>query len=368
MKTKFKLLFLIIVGLNLSCNTKSEGTQIDESVFPIITVSKKDTVVQNSFVTDIQAKKNIEIRTRTSGIMEHIFVNEGQFVKKGQRLFKINDAELRMELNKVTANLKQATAEIKIAEIEVNQLQALYNKDFVAINELDMAKAKLAAAKAKYSFVNAELNAVQQKINFTNIVAPFEGVIDVIPFKEGSLVENGALLTTLSQLNEVYAYFSIPENLYFELIARNKMGKHQKIELILPNLEQYEYAGTLKTAEGEIDPETGSIRYKVMFPNPEKLIKHGSSGKLVISEKEEDVLIIPQKATFSIQDKNYVFILDKSQKVKMTNIEIGTTLRDSYIIKSGLKMGDKIVLEGTQSLRDGDVIKVKPEVQTLTSK
>jgi membrane fusion protein (multidrug efflux system) len=368
MKIKFKLLFLLIVGLNIACNSKKEGAQIDENMVPVITVSKQDTIVQNSFVADIQAKKNIEIRTRASGLVQQIFVNEGQFVKKGERLFKINDAELRMELNKVAANLKQTAAEIKIAEIEVNQLKALYAKDFVALNELDMAKAKLAAARAKHAYVNAELSAVQQKIEFTSIVAPFDGVLDVIPYKEGSLVENGALLTTLSQLNEVYAYFSIPENVYFELMARNKMGKHQKIELTLPNLDQYEYAGTLKSAEGEIDPETGSIRYKVMFPNPDKLIKHGTSGKLVISEKEEDVVIIPQKATFSIQDKNYVFVVDKAQKVKMTNIEIGNTLRESYIIKSGLQLGDKIVLEGTQALRDGDVIKVKPENQSLTSR
>ena len=283
MKKKYLFVAIIFLGITISCNDKDSKKTQEEKLVPVVTVNQKDTLIHNSFVADIQAKKNIEIRSRASGIMEQIFVNEGQFVKKGQRLFKTNDAELRMELNKIAANLKQADAEIKISEIEVSQLEALFAKEFVAKNELEMSKAKLASAKAKRAFVNAELSAIQQKISFTNIVAPFDGVIDVIPFKEGSLVENGTLLTTLSQLDEVYAYFSIPENVYFELLSHDKMGKHQKIELILPNQDHYDYAGTLKTAEGEIDPETGSIRYKVMFPNPNRLIKHGTSGKLVIS-------------------------------------------------------------------------------------
>lgn len=364
MKKNYIVLVLMLLGLLISCNNNTNRKEKQEKSVPVMAVSKTDTLIQNSFVADIQAKKNIEIRSRAAGIIEQIFVNEGQFVKKGQRLFKTNDAELRMERNKVMASLKQADADIRIAEIEVNQLQVLYAKDFVASNELNMAKAKLASTKAKRAYVDAELKAIQQKISFTNIIAPFDGVIDVIPLKEGSLVENGTLLTTLSQLNEVYAYFSIPENLYFELLAHDKMGKHQKIELILPNQEHYDYNGTLKTAEGEIDPTTGSIRYKVMFPNPKLHIKHGTSGKLVISEKEEKAIIIPQKATFSIQDKTYVFVVEKDQKVKMRNVQIGSTLSESYIISAGLNLGDAIVLEGTQSLRDGDVIKIKSTSKT----
>lgn len=359
MKIKYLVVALFVLGLATSCNNAKKNQANEEKQVPIITISKKDTLINNSFVTDIQAKKNIEIRSRATGIIDQIYVNEGQFVKKGQRLFKTNDAELQMELKKVAANLKQTDADIRIAEIEVNQLQALFSKDFVASNELDMAKAKLASARAKRAYVDAELKAVQQKISFTNITAPFDGVIDIIPFKEGSLVENGALLTTLSQLDEVYAYFSIPENLYFELITNDKMGNHQKIELILPNQQRYDFTGTLKTAEGEIDSATGSIRYKVLFPNPNRLIKHGTSGKLVISEKEENAIVIPQKSTFSIQDKTYVFLVGKDQRVKMQNIEITSTLQDTYIVSSGIKSGDVIVQEGTQSLRDGDVIKIK---------
>lgn len=359
MNSKHLMVCLAASLLTLSCKKTDEVKQEESKTLPVFTVNKKDTLVTHSYVTDIQAKKNIEIRSRMTGLIQSINVNEGQFVKKGQLLFKINDAELQMELLKANATLKQADAEIHIAEIEVKQLQSLHDKQFVATNELDLAKAKLAAARAKHSFVSAEKQAVQQKINFTSIRAPFDGVIDMIPFKEGSLVTDGDLLTTLSQLDEVYAYFSIPENRYFELLAQDKIGKHHKIELVLPNGSKHQYKGSLKTAEGEIDPTTGSIRYKVAFANPGGLIKHGTSGKLEISEYQSNSIIIPQKSTFSIQDKTYVFVVDQQHKVKMKNIETSQTIGESYIVTNGLNSGETIVYEGTQSVRDGETIKVK---------
>lgn len=362
MKLKTFTIYLLVSWFAMSCENANKTENKESVEVPVLKIVEKDTTIENSFVTDIQAKKNIEIRSRISGIIESIFVNEGQFVTKGQRLFKINDQELQMDLSKASANLQQAEADIKISEIEVAQLQSLFDKNFIASNELDLAKAKLASAKARKSYMEAEKNTALQKISFTNITAPFDGVIDVIPFKEGSLLENGTLLTTLSDLNEVHAYFSIPENMYFELISNNQLEKHQKIELVLPNGIKYQYDGTLKTAEGEIDRATGSIRYKVTFPNPDKLIKHGSSGKLVITELQEKSIIIPQKSTFSIQDKVYVFVLNNENKVAMKNIQVGATLQDTYIIEGGLNKGELIVYEGTQSLRDGDIVKVKPNI------
>lgn len=349
----------------VSCSKDKKKNNQKEKEVPVLEIKEKDTLVNNQFVTDIQAKKNVEMRARIGGLIQHIYVNEGQFVHQGQALFKINDAELQMELLKANAALKQTEADVRIAEVELKQIQSLHAKKFVANNELEMVKAKLSSAKAKHAFADAERKTVLQKISFTKITAPFDGVIDVIPLKDGSLVENGTLLTTLSQLNEVYAYFSIPENLYFELLANDKIGSHQKIELTLPNGVNYQFNGALKTAEGEIDRATGSIQYKVLFPNPDRLIKHGTSGKLIISEQQENAILIPQKSTFSIQDKTYVFVVDKQNKVKMTHIKIGATLRDSYMVESGLKKGDLIIYEGTQSLKDGDVIKNQKEVLTF---
>jgi len=359
MYSKQIIVCLAAALMTFSCKKGNEIIEDNTKELPVLKLTQKDTIVSLSYVTDIQAKKNIEIRSRMSGFIENINVKEGQSVRKGQLLFKINDSELQMELLKVNATLDQTIAEVKIAEIEVKQLQSLYNKQYIAKNELDLAKAKLEAAKAKKSIVQAELDAVNQKISFTNIRAPFDGVIDVIPFKEGSLVTDGYLLTTLSQLDEVYAYFSIPENLYFELISQNKLGKHTNIDLVLPNGIKYQYNGSLETAKGEIDPNTGTIRYKVAFPNPNRLIKHGTSGKLEISELNTNTILVPKKSTFSIQDKIYVFVVDKNNKVKMKNINASQTLGDLYIVTDGLSNGETIIYEGTQSVKDGDVIKIK---------
>jgi len=359
MNSKLIMISLAAALMFNSCSKKEDQTTQEQKEFPVLTINQKDTLISNSYVTDIQAAKNIEIRSRMTGLMQGIYVNEGQAVKQGQTLFKINDAELQMELKKANATLQQANAEIRIAEIEVKQLQSLYDKQFVATNELDLAKAKLAAAKAKKAYVDDERQAIAQRIGFTTIRAPFDGVIDIIPFKEGSLITDGDLLTTLSKLDQIYAYFSIPENRYFELLAQDKLGKHHKIELVLPNGHKYQYNGSLKTAESEIDPTTGSIRYKVAFPNPDHLIKHGASGKLEISNYKNAAIIIPQKSTFSIQDKTYVFVVDKQKKVKMKNIGISETLRDSYIVESGLVKGDIIIYEGTQAVKDGETIQIK---------
>lgn len=343
----------------LSCGKNNPNKTKNTKEVPVLEVKQKDTLISSQFVTDIQAKRNVEIRSRIDGIIQHIYVNEGQFVKKGQLLFKINDAELQMDLLKAEARFKQTKADLRIAEVELRQIESLYAKKFVAANEFELAKARLASARAKCSFAEAEKKAVVQQINFTLITAPFDGVIDVIPHKSGSLVNDGTLLTTLSQLDEVYAYFSIPENKYFELLASDKLGKHQKIELTLPNGTKYQFNGTLKSAESEIDRATGSIRYKVLFPNPQHIIKHGTSGKLIISDVQNNALLIPQKSTFSIQDKTYIFLVDKNNKVKMTNIKVGPAIKNSYLVESGIKKGDLIIYEGAQSLKDGDIIKIK---------
>ncbi len=339
-------------------NKNNNSTQ-NIKTLPVYKVEKIDTIVSNKFVADIQAKKNVEIHSRISGVMDKVFVNEGQAVKKGQTLFKLSDIELQIELLKVQATLKNAQADMRMAAVELKQMQTLFDKNVIADNELEMAKAKFEAAEAKVAYAQAEKNAIVQQITFTTIVAPFDGVIDRIPLKEGSLVQSGSLLTTVSELDEIFAYFSIPENIYFQLISDNRLGAHRDIELILPNGAKYNHQGLLETAEGEIDRQTGSIQFKAKFNNPDGLIKHGTSGKLIISETKPNALIIPQKSVFSIQDKRFIFLVNKDNTVKMKTIVIGGTLEDSYIVDSGLNEGDIIVKAGTQSLRDGEKIKRK---------
>lgn len=360
MNTKY---FVVLIASLLFLSSCKDNTNNNEEggikTLPVLTVDKKDTIVSSKFVADIHAKKNVEIHARISGLMDQIYVNEGQMVRKGQTLFKLSDAELQIELLKAQAALKTAQADLRMAVVELKQLQILFDKKVIADNELEMGKAKHEAAEAKVAYANAEKNAIVQQISFTTIVSPFNGVIDKIPLKEGSLVQNGSLLTTVSELEDVFAYFSIPENSYFQMIADNKLGNHRDIDLVLPNGSKYNQKGLLETAEGEIDRQTGSIQFKAKFSNPDGLIKHGTSGKLIISESKLGAIIIPQKSVFSIQDKRFVFIVEKNNIVKMKAIILGGTLEDSYIVEEGLNEGDVIVKEGTQSLRDGEKIKTK---------
>lgn len=360
MNTKYLIGCALIALSVASCGGgKSDSVANNIKTLPVIKVEKKDTIVATKFVADIQAKKNVEIHARISGLMDGVFVNEGQKVRKGQTLFKLNDAELQIDLLKAQATLKTAQADMRMASVELRQMQALFDKKVIADNELELAQAKFEASEARVSYALAEKNAIVQRISFTTIVAPFDGIIDRIPLKEGSLVQNGSLLTTVSELDEVLAYFSLPENIYFQLLSENKIGDHKSIELILPNGAKYAHKGVLETAEAEIDKYTGSIQFKVKFINPDGLIKHGTSGKLIMSESKQDALIIPQRSVFSIQDKRFVFVVDKNQVVKMRKIGVSATLEDAYIVDAGLVEGEVIVREGTQSLRDGEKIKIR---------
>ena len=342
-----------------ACSDKTKKDISNIKTLPVYKVTLKDTVVSNRFVADVHAKNNVEIHVRIPGILDKVFVSEGQKVNKGQVLFKISDAELQIQLIKADAVYKSMLADLRIASVELEQAQTLFTKKVIAKQELELSKAKHDAATAKVAHAAAEKKSINQQISFTTIRAPFDGTIDRIPFKEGSLVENGSLLTTLSQLDDVYAYFSIPENTYFQMMADNSLKTKGDIQLVLPNGVVYNQKGELKTADGEIDRQTGSIQYKAKFHNPEGFIKHGTSGSLIISEPRTDVVLIPQKAVFSIQDKQFVFVVNKEGIVKMTNISIANTLDDAYILNKGLKQNDLIVQEGTQSLRDGDKINIK---------
>jgi membrane fusion protein (multidrug efflux system) len=361
MNTTIKIFSTILSFMFLvSCGNKERKKSNTIKTVPVYQVKLKDTIVTNRFVADVHAKNNVEIHVRIPGLLDKVYVSEGQKVKKGQLLFKISDAELQIQLLKAQAVYKSAMADQRIAAVELEQAQTLFDKKVIADKELELSKAKYEAASAKVAHAVAEKKAINQQINFTNIRAPFDGTVDRIPFKEGSLVENGSLLTTVSQLDDVYAYFSIPENIYFQMMTDKTLNKQGgDIKLILPNGIVYNQKGELKTADGEINRQTGSIQYKAKFHNPNGFIKHGTSGKLIISEPKEDVVLIPQKAVFSIQDKQFVFLVNKEGLIKMTNITIGSTLDDVYILNKGLKNNDLIVQEGTQSLRDGDKINIK---------
>lgn len=358
MNQRIILPILSVCLLFTACkNDKNDKGKKEDRSFPIQQLAERDTVLHIPYVADIQANKNVEVHSRTEGIIDKIYITEGQHVHKGQLLFKINDSELQIELSKATAFYNSAMADARVAAVEAERVQTLVDKKIITQTELDLAKAKHKAVLAKADVALAEKNAVAKRISYTSIHSPFTGVVDRIPLKEGSLVAPNSLLTTLSDIHSVYAYFNISENEYLQL-AENDTDDFRlnDIRLMLPNGASYPYHGKLSSAESEIDENTGNIAYKVKFDNPDGILRHGASGKIFITRAIPKAILIPQKAVFEIQDKNYVFVMGKDSVVTQKGIEVLQRLADSYVVGEGLSANDRVVLEGIQSLRAGQKI------------
>jgi membrane fusion protein (multidrug efflux system) len=245
-------------------------------------------------------------------------------------------------------------AAVRTAELEMKRVKILVDKKVIANAEYELAEAKLHAAEAGVNEARSQEESARIKITHTYIRAPFNGVIDRIPFKTGSLVSEGNLLTTVSNLDAIYAYFNVSENEYLHYAKTKELSKElREVTLVLADGSPYPYKGQVETMENVFDENTGSIAFRARFPNPEKLLRHGATGKVELTTKVKGALMVPQKAVFEIQDKNYVFLLGKDHVVKMTNFIPQTRVSDLFIVQSGLSEGDNIVYEGIQQVRDG---------------
>jgi membrane fusion protein (multidrug efflux system) len=341
-----------------SCTAQSEkaSTSSTPRSVPVANVSVLDTIIYNEYVADIQAVKNVEVRSRLSGFLERIYVEEGSQVKAGQVLFKINDEEYKADLSKAEAVLNNAIADAKTVELEQQRTRTLVKNNIVSKTDLELAAAKLKAAQSRVAEARSVLQFAKSRLGYTLVRAPFNGRIDRIPLKAGSLLEEGSLLTSVSDLSAVNVYFSISEKEYLGIAtdsgyARN--GFKKTVKLNLANGQAYPYPGEATFAESEFASQTGTISLKARFPNPNRLLKHGASGKISVPVETGEILAVHQKSVFEIQDRTYVYVLGSENKVKMTPFLAGQRVGHYYTVSSGLTKDDKIVFEGTQSLRDG---------------
>lgn len=357
------LVFTISSCNNAQKSAESTDTESQLRVLPVTKVITRDTSLYREYVADIQAVQNVELRARVQGFLERIYVDEGQRVKKGQILFKINDEEYRAELAKATANLESAIAEAKASELEVDRLKVMVEKRVISETELSVAQAKLKAVNAKIEQARWAKQNAELRLSYTSVRAPFDGIIDRIPFKVGSLIDHGTLLTTVSDISEVFVYFNVSEGEYLDYVkssVEESRRRNDLVTLMLADGTQYPYHGSVETMGGEFQASTGSISFRARFPNPNAILKHGATGKIRLANELEDALLIPQKAVFEIQDKNFVFVVDSANQVRMRFFVPKTRFSRYYIVESGLKSGDKIVFEGIQEIRDGMRIVPKP--------
>lgn len=342
---------IVISGLGLLlCLTGCKKEEHKEEAAELVATNPiiKDTIVTKDYVCQIHAIQHIELRAQEKGYLEKIFVDEGQAVKKGQLLFQIMPKLYEAEM-------ARAQAEANFADIEYKNTKRLADKNVVAPNELAMAKAKLDKA-------NAELALAKTHLAFTQIRAPFDGIIDRFHVRLGSLVDEGDLLTELSDNSKMWVYYNVPEAEYLDYKEKLYNDKNKvKVNLMMANNKLFGYQGVVETIEADFNNETGNISFRATFPNPKGLLRHGETGNIQMTEPYKDALIIPQKATFEVLEKKYVYVIDKDNKVQSREITIAGELPHIFIVKEGLSAGDKILLEGLRLVNEGDKIHYKLE-------
>jgi membrane fusion protein (multidrug efflux system) len=335
---------LAVLFIYTGCETKKEIEE-ETATFTVTNPVKKDTSITKDFVSQIHAIRHIELRALEKGYLKNIFVDEGQHVKKGQAMFEIMPDIYQAELQKVPA-------ESRAAAIELQNTQLLADGNVVSKNELALVKANL-------DKVNAAVSLAQTRLNFTKIKAPFNGIMDHLEVREGSLLDEGELLTKLSDNSKIWVYFNVPEAEYLDYITSAQKDAKQEVALIMANNKRFNQIGIVETIEGEFNSETGNIAFRATFPNPDQILRHGETGSILITVPLNDVLIIPQKATFQILDKTYVFLVDKNNVVKQREITIAAELPHLFIIDKGISEKDTIILEGIRMVKNNQKIKIQ---------
>ena len=305
----------------------------------------KDVVITEQFVCQIHSQRHIEVSVWEAGRLEEITVREGQLVKQGDILFKVVPTLFQ-------AKYAADVAEVRLAELEYTNTKQLADDPakVVSQNEVLLFQAKLDKAKAKLKQSEAELN-------FTAVRAPFDGIIDRQLKQQGSMMKEGEILTTLSDNSVMWVYFNVPESRDLEFAASEAGDKEsQKIELLLSNGVKYARPGKLMSKGSTVNNETGNRRYRADFPNPDRRLRHGQTGKVLISQTLRGATVIPQRATFEILDKRYVYVVGKDNVVRQREIAIAHELDDVFVVRKGLDVADRIVLDGVRQVHDGEKV------------
>ena len=325
-----------VAGLLPACQSSGEKQVKSKETIPVTVLQPTTIDLPRSYVADIQAIQFVEIKARVEGFIQQVLVDEGQLVKKGQPMFRLNSENYMEVLKAAEANYKQTQAQLEMANYETERVQRLVDKQIISSIRLDQVRRD------------------------TTITAPFTGYVDRIPYKVGSLVNPESLLTTVSDISEIFAYYKVNESEYLRLKRAQLSGENlqqlDNVEQILPDGSVYSHKGKQETVEGDFERGTGSIAFRVRFPNPDGLLKHGVTGKVRMMTHMEDVYMIPQKSTFEIQDFTYVYLFNEEGKVEVRSFNPIERFQNYYVTQD-FPAGTTIVYEGVQLVKDGMQIK-----------
>ncbi|MBU3727765.1 MAG: efflux RND transporter periplasmic adaptor subunit [Phycisphaerales bacterium] len=336
--------------------TPSDHAAHGEHAVWLTTPARRDVTITQEYVGRIRSCRHVDIRPLAGGYLEPITVKEGQRVKAGDLLFKIFPAAYQ-------ARVEAERAEAEAARIECANARKLVESNVISAQELSLAEAKLAQAEARVRLAEVELG-------FTSVRAPFDGIIDRFEEQHGSLVDEGDVLTTISDNSVMWVYFNVPEARYLEYVAaeRDSAGD-QAIELLLANGQKFPERGSIGAIEADFDNETGNIAFRADFQNPTYLLRNGQTGKVLMNRIVRDAIVIPQRATFSVLAKRYVYVVGEDGIVRQREIAVDRELEDIFVIRDGLADVDRIVLEGVAQVRDGQKLEhyeIRPAEEALS--
>ncbi|WP_209390508.1 efflux RND transporter periplasmic adaptor subunit [Chryseobacterium sp. RR2-3-20] len=363
------LLFAVLVMTSACKNSDKETEQPTPSVeAEILTLQPTDAVIDQTFPASLQGKDNVQLRPQISGYIDKIFVDEGAFVRAGQPLFRINASVYREQKNTALASLAMAKSQLASAKLELDKYKVLTDNKVVADFQFKKAKTNYENAKAAVTQQQTLVASADVNLGFSVVKAPVSGYIGRIPNRLGALVgpNDAQPLTTLSQVNEIYAYFSLPENEILKINATRpganlleKLKSFRDIILLLADGKPYNHPGKIDMMDGQFDATTGSVTLRASFPNPESLLRTGNTGRIVMQSTEQNVFKIPLLATYEIQDKLFVGLLNNKNKMERVALKNYIKSGDFYILKSGFKSGDRIIANELSGVPENSIIQPK---------
>ena len=353
-----------------SCGHKDQNQQQQNEpvAAEIITLQPTTAVMDQTFPAKLEGKDNVQLRPQISGYIDHIYVDEGAFVRAGQPLFRVNASVYREQKNTALASLSMAKSQLASAQLELDKYKVLTDNKVVADFQYRKAKTNYENAKAAVKQQQTLVASADVNLGFAIVKAPVSGYIGRIPNRLGALVgpTDAQPLTTLSQVNEIYAYFSLPENEILKINASRpgttlieKLKSFQDITLLLADGTPYQHLGKIDMMDGQFDATTGSVALRASFVNPEGLLRTGNTGRIVLKTNESNVFKIPLLATYEVQDKLFVGVLNAQNKMDHVALKGYVKSGDFYIVKSGLKSGDRIIANELASIPENSVIKPK---------
>ena len=336
--------FVLLAALSVVGCHHEHQEHSEQGKFLVTSPLRKDAELTRDYVAQIRAFQHIELRALEKGYLQGVFIDEGQRVAKGAKMFQIMPAIYQAEVQK-------ASAEAELSEIELRNTKLLADKNVVSPNELALAKAKLSKAKAEVALATTHKS-------MTEIRAPFDGLVGRFHVRLGSLVAEGDLLATFSDNSRVWVYFNVsePEYLRYETLPENE--KSTKVKLQMANGQVFDQSGTVETIEADFNNETGNLAFRAAFPNPKGLLRHGETGKILMEVPIKNALLIPQKATFDVLDKKFVFVIDDKGVVRSRPITVSAEMPQVYVVASGVDEHDKNLVEGLRKVREGAAIEV----------